>query len=533
MSIPVTPLCEYLVAHEEWLMQRVLDYAHERNYTKYTSTLVEAWRISIVGLTEAISKAAELYGEIPELGPDDDFVADPIASFGILEAQKHRERGVTLSMFMGLLKYYRQTYVDCLLESDFDQGTKDYYRLFVDRCMDRVEMGFSQEWANVTGGEKLSELQTSNRLITNEKNKYLTIFESLHDPAIVLNTEHRIENVNHAGLALLGGAEAASGAIYYRDKRPEDLLPELASQLSDIDFTSRDEATFERSLFHAGERLHFDVKLKRMLDVSNKFAGTVLLLNDTTERKRAEAALVSLAEELERSNKELEQFAYVVSHDLQEPLRKITAFGDRLLRSSSDALDESGRDSLDRMINAANRMKGLIQSLLAYARVATRAKAFERVDLAQVAADVLSDLEVRIEETGGRVDVGELPMLHAEPVQMRQLLQNLIGNALKFSRPEEAPVVTISSEVLDEQTLKRRCRITISDNGIGFDMKYKDRIFGVFQRLHARGAYEGSGIGLAICSRIVSRHHGSLDVSSAEGKGTTFTIEIPCPKPRA
>ncbi len=526
MAIPISPLCVHLAAREEWLMQHVLDYGQERNYTKYTSTLVEAWRISIVGLTETIQKAAGLGDAVPELGPDEDYVSDPIASFGIIEAQKHRERGITLSMFLGLLKYYRQTYVDCVAESEFTPEEKAHYCLFIDRCFDRVEIGFCQEWANVTGGEKLSELQTTNRRMTNEKNKYLTIFESLHDPAILLNAEGRVENVNHAGLELLGAAEAASGSVYYQDKRPEELLPDLEEHLVGIDFEHIDEDAFERSISLAGQTRHFNAKLKRMLDVSNKFAGTVLLLDDITARKTAEAKMLALADELERSNKELEQFAYVVSHDLQEPLRKITAFGGRLEKTCGEQLDESGQDSLGRMINAAERMRALIESLLAYARVTTRGKPFETVDLAAVLEEVVSDLEVRIEETQGRVETGTLPAIDADPIQVRQLFQNLIGNALKFRKPDVAPVVTISCEAVAADA-GDCCRITVSDNGIGFDMKYKDRIFGVFQRLHGRGVYEGSGIGLSICNRIVGRHGGSLDVTSVVGEGTTFTIALP------
>ena len=525
MTIAVSPLCARLVAEEEWLMQRVLDYGHERDYTKYTSTLVEAWRISIVGLTETIQKAAALGDAIPELGPDEDYVQDPIASFGIMEAQKHRERGITLSMFLGLLKYYRQAYIDCVAESEFSPEEMAYYCLFIDRCFDRVEIGFCQEWANVTGGEKLSELQTTNRRMTNEKNKYLTIFESLHDPAIVLNAEGRIENVNHAGLELLKGAGVPSGSVYYQDKRPEELLPDLVERLSEIDVENTDEDLFERSVELEESVRHYFVKLKRMLDVSDKFAGTVLLLDDVTKRKEAEAELQSLAGELERSNKELEQFASVVSHDLQEPLRKIAAFGERLERNCGEQLDEIGLDSLARMINAATRMKSLIQSLLAYARVTTRANPFEPVDLKAILDEVISDLEIRIEESGGRVEAGALPTIDADPVQVRQLFQNLIGNALKFKKEGVAPIVTISAGEVDGAP--DRCLLTVSDNGIGFDMKYKERIFGVFQRLHGRGTYEGSGVGLAICSRIVTRHGGGLDVVSTEGEGTTFTITLP------
>ena len=262
-------------------------------------------------------------------------------------------------------------------------------------------------------------------------------------------------------------------------------------------------------------------------------------MEDITERKRAEEALAQRAEELARSNAELEQFSYVASHDLQEPLRKIQAFGDRLKTKYGDALSGQGGDYLERMQNAAARMQILINDLLTFSRVTTKAQPFVPVDLAKVTREVVSDLEVRIEETGGRVEVDDLPTIDADPLQMRQLLQNLIGNALKFHR-EEAPVVKIHSQLLKDEEPRSEgsasddglCQITVQDNGIGFDEKYTDRIFGIFQRLHGRSTYEGTGVGLAICRKIVERHGGSITAESTPGQGTTFIVTLPVQHPK-
>ena len=239
-------------------------------------------------------------------------------------------------------------------------------------------------------------------------------------------------------------------------------------------------------------------------------------------------------QELARSNAELQQFAYIASHDLQEPLRKIQAFGNQLKERSGEALSDQGRDYLERMQNASQRMQNLINDLLTLSRLTTKAQPFVPVNLTQVAQEVLSDLEFRIQQTNGRVFVGELPTIDAEPLQMRQLLQNLISNALKFHRFEEAPVVKIYNYFIMSQEQRPVetpvadfCQIFIEDNGIGFDEKYLDRIFNVFQRLHSRSEYEGTGMGLAICRKIVERHAGSITAKSTRGEGATFIVTLP------
>jgi PAS domain S-box-containing protein len=238
-------------------------------------------------------------------------------------------------------------------------------------------------------------------------------------------------------------------------------------------------------------------------------------------------------QELTRSNEELQQFASIASHDLQEPLRKIQAFGNRLKEKYSEELTDQGRDYLERMQNAAQRMQALIEDLLILSRITTKAQPFVAVNLAQITQEVLSDLEVRIQQTEGRVEVGELPTINADPLQMRQLLQNLIGNALKFHRDKEQPIVKINAQLFkDQQPIAKAssaniCQITVEDNGIGFDEKYLDRIFNVFQRLQGRNQYEGTGMGLAICRKIVERHGGSITAESNLGRGAKFIVTLP------
>jgi light-regulated signal transduction histidine kinase (bacteriophytochrome) len=245
-------------------------------------------------------------------------------------------------------------------------------------------------------------------------------------------------------------------------------------------------------------------------------------IEDITERRRAEEKLRQFSAKLERSNRELQEFASVASHDLQEPLRKIQAFGDRLRNKCYGTLGEDGRDYLERMQSAAARMQILINDLLMFSRVETKAQPFKRVDLACVAQEVLSDLEIQTERLGAVVEVGGLPVVDADPLQMRQLLQNLIGNALKYHRQERRHVSRDGCALSDQL-----CQLFVQDNGIGFDEKYLDRIFTVFQRLHGRGEYAGTGIGLAICRKITERHGGHITARSETGRGATFMVTLP------
>ena len=259
--------------------------------------------------------------------------------------------------------------------------------------------------------------------------------------------------------------------------------------------------------------------------------GTIATCLDVTENERTAQQMRDYTFKLERSNRELQDFAYVASHDLQEPLRKIEAFGDRLFTRYGKDLPDDGRMFLDRMQNAAARMRRLINDLLDYSRVTTKGKPFGRVALDDVLAGVLSDLQIRIEESGAVITADPMPLIDADATQMRQLIQNVLANALKFRKADVAPRINIKCTVGGNDEFYGlhgpRVRIEVTDNGIGFDNRYKEQIFTIFQRLHGRLEYEGTGVGLATVRKIVERHQGTIDADGRPGEGATFVIELP------
>ncbi|QEK52382.1 hypothetical protein FYC62_12515 [Pedobacter aquae] len=263
--------------------------------------------------------------------------------------------------------------------------------------------------------------------------------------------------------------------------------------------------------------------------------SVMVVKHDISEIKAAQKDLESKVDELNRSNQDLEQFAYVASHDLQEPLRKIRAFGDRLQNKYAQEISEEGLDYIKRMQSASERMQTLIDDLLTYSRVTRGDEGFEEVDLHEQIQMTLENLEFAIEKKGATIDMMVNHTVKAIPGQIRQLFQNLFSNAIKFSKENVAPVIEVKSEIISGSLLnmpgiypnKDYCVIKIKDNGIGFDPQYGDKIFALFQRLHTRNEYEGTGIGLAVCKKIVEKHDGFIQADSKPGEGTQFTIILP------
>ena len=268
--------------------------------------------------------------------------------------------------------------------------------------------------------------------------------------------------------------------------------------------------------------LAFLALLRRLLGSGAALARANAQLATSNTRLQSTNELLRHAAELSRSNAELEQFASIASHDLQEPLRKVQTFAAHINATESQNLSEQGQDFLRRMSDAAGRMRELIDDLLVFSRVATQGHPFTPVNLGHVISQVLVDLELSVQETGARLSVGLMPTIEADPLQMRQLFQNLLGNALKFRRPEVTPEVRVEAEVIDHVA-----HFTVSDNGIGFDEQYATRIFRAFERLHGARVYPGTGIGLALCRKIVERHHGTISAAAQIGHGATFTVRLP------
>ena len=265
--------------------------------------------------------------------------------------------------------------------------------------------------------------------------------------------------------------------------------------------------------------INLDISARKQMEEDIRKARDELELR--VQERTAE--LNSYMTKLERSNQALQDFAYIAAHDMKEPLRKVMSFGNLLSQKYKDSLTQTGNDYLNRMLHATERMQSLLTGLLDYSRVATAAEPFKEVGLSGLIGEIVSDLEVRIVKTGGEVHVGDLPVISADPTQMRQLFQNLIGNALKFHKPGEKPIV----QVRCVSDIGSGSQIVVEDDGIGFDEQHLERIFAPFQRLHGRSEYEGTGMGLAICKKIVERHGWSITAKSAPGAGSTFIITLP------
>lgn len=293
-------LLTLLRSNEEWLMQRILNYSHRQGYVKYTSTLKEAWRISIQGLSDAICGTIESGNEI-ELTPDEDFSCDPAAQFGIIEAKKHRERGISYSMFMGLFKYYRECYSDLMKEQSYSIEDKFRYILFMGRIFDRIEIGFSSKWAELSGEEKLDELKNANRVMTNEKNMYLTVVESLSSPVFFLNSSGIIVYINRAASKLLRLSHTP-GSFYYNRDDLRINLPQWITCYSDTFNNERpNELCFEAIDPDNPDSKSYQGRIASMEDVSGKYSGSVIILSDITDRIEAENKIRSQNNELEHA----------------------------------------------------------------------------------------------------------------------------------------------------------------------------------------------------------------------------------------
>jgi signal transduction histidine kinase len=263
-----------------------------------------------------------------------------------------------------------------------------------------------------------------------------------------------------------------------------------------------------------------------------KVIGTT---RDITRLKEYEQELEVKIDELNRSNRDLEEFAYIASHDLHEPLRKLSTFGQRLASTAQEELSPVNRDYLGRMLNAADNMRNLIDNLLQFSRVTRGTDNFITTDLNRILDEVISEQELKIEETGAIIHRTPLPEMNVIPSQLKQLFNNLLHNALKFIRNDVQSIITFHCEpIRPEEKFRYKLkphisyhRISVSDNGIGFDPVYSDKIFQIFQRLHGKSEYPGSGVGLAICRKIADNHKGVIFAESEPGQGSRFTIILP------
>ena len=393
------------------------------------------------------------------------------------------------------------------------------------------KIDFSGKPAILAITHDITERKRAEEALRASEIKYRTLFENLQEGIFITDDTGTITFVNDIITRLLN---------YTTDemigKKPFDFVDE--NYIDEVKKHMRDQKEGRSGHYHVkykskdGEPVYFDVNVGPITDYAGLYQGDLVCFNDITERIIAENERVVLLTDLQnvndkltQSNKELQDFAYIASHDLQEPMRKISSFGLLLKESLENKLDEDQQENFDFMIDAANRMQTMITDLLSYSRLTTKAKPFTRVDLNEIIANLNKvDLAERLVETGGSIVVPEsLPSLYGDPTQIHQLMLNLVNNGLKFHRPDVPPIITIRASIDDTENV----RVEVIDNGIGIPQQYHQQIFTMFKRLHSRSEYDGTGIGLAVCSKIVSRHGGKITVSSIQGEGATFIFTLP------
>lgn len=380
-------------------------------------------------------------------------------------------------------------------------------------------------------------LQKKNEELRRSEERYHRMVSEVQDYAIILLSKDGIvENWNKGAEKIKGyTADEIIGKnfnIFYTEQDRISGLPEKLLEFARVEGKSNHEGWRVRK---DGSWFWGNIVLTSLHDENDNIIGFSKVTRDLSAQRNAELELQEKNKELEAMNQELASFAYVSSHDLQEPLRKIQTFASRILETENEKLSERGKDYFQRMQNAALRMQNLIEDLLAYSRTNTAEKNYESTDLNVLLNEVKGDLSETIESKHATIRAAVLPSLQVVPFQVSQLFSNVLGNALKFSKPDVAPEIDITYNIVSGKILKdapgvagkNYHHIAIKDNGIGFEPEHTTRIFEVFQRLHGRSEYSGTGIGLAICKKIMDNHGGFITAESELEQGATFHLYFP------
>lgn len=376
---------------------------------------------------------------------------------------------------------------------------------------------------------KIKEQQQVEKALVEINDEYIQIFNSAPDGMHIIDRDYTVVRVNRAFMALTGygSAEEIIGRKCYEVfgghlcLTPECPLTRILEGAERVEV----EASKERV---DGTRFPCVVTATPFRATSGKLIGIIEVSRDISSWKDAEKALSRAAQDLLLRNQELQEFSHVISHDLQEPLMLIQAFSQRLRDNFLMNLSDKGKVYLERILSSAERMQMLINGLLSYSRIDKETQPFIQVQLNSIIQAVLEDLTIKIEENDATISAEDLGTVMADPLQMRQLFQNIIGNSLKYHHPERVPEIritrTMAPEGYDPNTY---LSISIKDNGIGFKEEYQEKIFDIFQRLHTRQQFNGTGLGLSICKKIVERHHGVISATAVQGQGAEFIITLP------
>ena len=505
-------LRDLLLGHEDWLIYRVIDYAKANDYSQYTPTLVSAWRESVVGLRDELARALDEHPGLLPMPADHDYCADPYTTFAIGSARRHRARGVTLALFLGLTKFFRLTFLDLVDKEHWPEPEARRARELIARYFDRIELAISIDWASLGENEKIAEVQDKNRALANEKDKYLTIFESLEDPVFVLDERNGIENMNGAAWRLFG-VENDPGELYYRPEGASVALKAVTSRLDPSSLIDGASLALQTS---TGESF-FDVRRRDILDICDKYAGSVVILNDVTTHKHALRAA-------EEANRAKSAFLSTMTHELRTPLNGVLG-AMRLIRD--EGLTDAQNEFADTIERSGERLLGVINNVLDYSRIEAGRIEVARAPfvLPEMLDGVLAIVRPRAIESGVHLTLDCMAPHDAHRLgdagKIQQVLLNLVGNAMKFS-----PRGRVTVNVRRAHGRDGRLRFEVVDDGTGVDEAALPRLFEPFTQIHPhttdRG--QGAGLGLAISRALVTGMGGEIGAERRRERGQPFLV---------
>ncbi|MFW5832813.1 MAG: ATP-binding protein [Pseudomonadota bacterium] len=505
--------------HQDWLAERIIAYAKAHGYAVDTPPLAYLWEASVCGLAEPLGAAVDA---TPAVRKGTDYTRNPFTAFGIKEAQAHRRRGIALADFLGLLKYYRRAHVDLLDHVGLPLDARAEDRALIDTVFDLIEIGVSTEWAALDREARLAELQATNRALANDKVKYVTVFESLANPVVILDEAGGIERANLAAARVFEGSLPSPGTVPYEGRVP-DLLARQADRLR-----RAGEDGLEVELETAEGRRHFTVTARRLFDVTDRLNGRVLLLNDVS-------AYVTWREQAALVNRAKSAFLATMSHEVRTPLNGILGAVEllRVAPSSPAAVD-----ALAAIEASADVLLRLVDDVLDHARleagaVDVQAEPLRLVDLARTAIAVVTPraagqpVEVRLDALPG----ADLRLL-SDPAKLQRIMVNLLDNAVKFTAEGQ---VLLEVGATRERESRVRALIRVSDTGIGIAETRLAQLFEPFTQADPsiQGTFGGSGLGLAICRQLARALGGEIEAASQPGAGSVFTFRVDLPMTEA